>query len=75
MNKNKFIKFTEGFQKQWENNHFFDHSVLDNIDREVKLHNQLSNVKSSAASCINVLGNLGKKKLPINLCSTIGPFN
>jgi len=56
------------------NNHFFDHSVLDNIGKEVQLHNQVSNVKSSAASCINVLGNLGKKENMDDLITFLNSF-
>jgi hypothetical protein len=74
LNKNNFIKFTDGFQKQWANNHFFDQTVLNNIDKEVQLHNQVSNVKSSAASCINVLGNLGKKENMDDLITFLNSF-
>jgi hypothetical protein len=63
MVKNDFVKFKSTSQINWTNNHFFNALVLDNIDKEVQLHNQIQNVRSSTASCINVLGNLDEGDL------------
>jgi hypothetical protein len=58
--KNNCIVLTDEYQAKWANNQFFDVSILNNIDPKAKLHTELNHVRSSAASCINVLGNLGK---------------
>lgn len=58
--KNNCIVLTDEYQAKWANNQFFDVSILNNIDPIAKLHTELNHVRSSAASCINVLGNLGK---------------
>ena len=39
-------------------NHIYNNSVLYDISESVHLHSELNNPKSSAAACINVLGNL-----------------
>ena len=58
--KNNCIVLTDEYQAKCANNQFFDASIRNNIDPKVKLHTELNHVRSSAASCIYVLGNLGK---------------
>ncbi len=56
-------KLKEAFQKKWITNPFFNEKIIDNIDKKVKLHKDIKSGVSSAAACINVLGNLSKSDL------------
>lgn len=57
--KNEIDKLTFQYQNQFRNRLIYDHSVFDNIDPKVKLHEETKgNPLSSAAACLNVLGSL-----------------
>jgi len=61
------------YENTWQNKIFFDRKVLKNIAEDAKLHNDIENVRSSAAACVNVLGNIAKKpKDLINFLNTFG---
>ena len=52
-------KLSEEFQEKYRTHQLFDTSIIDDIDKEAKLHNEaLNNPLSSAASCLNVLGSI-----------------
>ena len=66
-NKNKEIKIYEkndflsgSYKSRWGNHVFFNEEILNNIGEDAKLHKDIQNVKSSAAACINVIGNIAK---------------
>ena len=44
---------------EWTGQLFYDNRVRDNINQKVKLHTEVEHPRSSAASCLNVLGTLG----------------
>ncbi len=56
-------KLTHDHQKKWIDNQFFSKNTLNKISSKVQLHTELNNVRSSAAACINVLGNLDRNDL------------
>ncbi|MFC1904524.1 hypothetical protein ACFLXT_01985 [Chloroflexota bacterium] len=49
-------------QQQWKKHPIYNEDLLSKIDLSVQLHTELRNVRSSAASCINVLGNIANHK-------------
>ncbi len=52
-------KLTVNFQNQFKDKLIYDSTVFDNIDENVKLHEETKgNPLSSAAACINVLGSM-----------------
>jgi len=52
-------KLTIEYQNQFKDRLIYDHSVFENIDPKVKLHEETKgNPLSSAAACLNVLGSL-----------------
>lgn len=57
------FKLTRSYQKKWNNNHLFNQDVVNNISPDVQLHKEIHNVLSSAASCLNLFGNLNEKEL------------
>ena len=66
-------KLSETFQQEWKDKHFYDEAILDTIDEKV-LHTETKiNVRSSAAACINVIGNIAKKKR--DLVAFLNEFN
>lgn len=56
-------KLNESFQRNWINRPFYNDKIKDNIDKGVQLHQDITSGVSSAAACINVLGNLTKHDL------------
>ena len=56
-------KLSETYQKKWINNHLYNDKIINNIDASVQLHKDIKSGVSSAAACINVLGNLSKPDL------------
>lgn len=58
----RYFKFERPYLQKWNANQFFDHAVTRSIGSSVKLHDEcLTNPKSSAAACLNVLGNLSSR--------------
>lgn len=55
-------KLSETFQQKWKDKPFYDEAILNTIDKEVNLHAEVRNARSSAAACINVIGNIAKNK-------------
>jgi len=53
-------KLKDSFQKRYVDKQFVNKNILNGISAKVKLHNELMNVRSSAASCINVCGYLNQ---------------
>ncbi|MBN2260301.1 MAG: hypothetical protein JW702_07135 [Clostridiales bacterium] len=53
-------KLSNDFQIQFSNQQFTNKNVLSGISKNVKLHEELQNVRSSAAACINVFGYLNQ---------------
>jgi Restriction Endonuclease associating with ARP len=53
---------SEEFQKKWAAQPLFDKNICSNIDDSVHLHTELMNVRSSAAACLNTIGNIAKDK-------------
>ena len=66
-------KLSETFHKKWINNSFYNDKIIDNIDKKVQLHKDIKSGVSSAAACINVLGNLSKSDL-LNYLNSIDGF-
>ena len=48
-------KLKEDFQKEYSKKQFVNENILKGISTNVKFHNELMNVRSSAAACLNVL--------------------
>jgi hypothetical protein len=46
------------FQNRWKDHPIYDETILSAIDKRVRLHSELRNVRSSAAACINTIGNI-----------------
>ena len=53
-------KLDEKYQAKWSSSAIYDRGVLLGIGKDVQLHTELEHVLSSAAACLNVLGNLSK---------------
>ena len=53
-------KLKDSFQKKFSDKQFINKNILNGISPNVKLHNELMNVRSSAASCLNVCGYLNQ---------------
>jgi hypothetical protein len=53
-----YEKLTASYQNTWHDRPIFDQLLLSAIDEKVTLHKEISNVLSSAAACVNVLGGL-----------------
>lgn len=64
---------SERFQRRWKNQQIYDETILGNIDKGVQLHSELWNVRSSAAACINTIGNIAQKK--DDLITFLNKFN
>lgn len=64
---------SERFQKKWKSQPIYDANILGTIDKGVQLHTELMNVRSSAAACINTIGNIAKDK--VQLISFLNEFN
>jgi hypothetical protein len=60
------------YETRWENQILYDEGILNNIGKEVKLHTDIRNVRSSAAACINTIGNIGKN--PSDLVNFLNKF-
>ena len=56
------IVLSAKFQQKWKEQPIYDKSILDDIDKSVQLHSELLNVRSSAAACINTIGNIAQRK-------------
>ena len=56
-------KLNYSYQKKWINMPFYDEKTVDKIDSNVQLHKDIKSGVSSAAACINVLGNLSNSDL------------
>lgn len=56
-------KLSKSYQEKWNNKSFYNDKIIDNIDKAVQLHQDIKSGVSSAAACINVLGNLSKLDL------------
>lgn len=63
----------EKSQLKWKDHPIYDKTILGNIDPKVQLHKELQNVRSSAAACINTIGNIAKEKA--DLISFLNTFN
>ena len=65
--------FARNYENRWNSQVFFDRTVLNNIPKDAKLHDDIENVKSNAAACVNVLGNIAKdQEGVINFLNTFG---
>ena len=64
---------SEEYQRKWKDKPFYDEAILNTIDEEVNLHTGVRNLRSSAAACINVIGNIAKNKR--DLISFLNEFN
>jgi len=53
-------KLTEEYQKKYKNRQFVNENILSGISSNVKLHDKVKNVRSSAAACLNVMGYLNQ---------------
>lgn len=53
-------KLKEEFQKEYLKKQFVNENILKGISTNVKLHDEVKNVRSSAAACLNVLGYLNQ---------------
>lgn len=53
-------KLKDAFQKNFSDKQFVNENILKGISPNVKLHNELMHIRSSAASCINVFGYLNQ---------------
>ena len=53
---------TAKHQEQWSGNQWFDKSILNDIDPSAQLHSEIINPRSSAAACINTIGNIARNK-------------
>lgn len=49
------------YQSKWSKKPIYDPGILDNVGQNAQLHKDIDNVMSSAASCMNVLANLGER--------------
>ena len=52
-------KLDKTYQAKWSGNTLYSRAVLSDVGKGVQLHSELDHVLSSAAACLNVLGNLG----------------
>lgn len=53
-------KLKNDFQKEYSKKKFINENIFKGISKNVKLHNELENVRSSAAACLNVFGYLNQ---------------
>lgn len=53
-------KLKDSFQKKFSDKQFVNENILTGISANVKLHNELMHIRSSAASCLNVCGYLNQ---------------
>ena len=53
---------TNDYQQKWSDNNLYSGTVSNNIGKNVHLHSEVNNVCSSAAACLNVMGNLNNYK-------------
>jgi hypothetical protein len=53
-------KLKDSFQKKFSGNQFVNENIRSGISANVKLHNELMHIRSSAASCLNVCGYLNQ---------------
>ena len=53
-------KLKDNFQKEYSKKQFVNENILKGISNNVKLHDEVNNVRSSAAACLNVLGYLNQ---------------
>ena len=53
---------TATYQRRWQGNSIYDESIIKCIDPTVQLHTEVRNPRSSAAACINTIGNIAKNK-------------
>ena len=65
-------KLEEAYQAKWSSRTLFDPSVHADIGKHVQLHTELGHVLSSAAACLNVLGNLRNE--PSDLANFLNSF-
>jgi hypothetical protein len=53
------MKLTHEYQDKWKSNNLFDPTFVENnLSEKIKLHQAISSTLSSAAACLNVLGNM-----------------
>ena len=69
--KNSILSHT--YQSQWKDKNLFDPNVKMNIGEKVRLHTEIDNVCSSAAACLNVMGNLNNH--PNDLLNFLNSFD
>lgn len=56
-------KLSREYQLQWEGlNQLYNRDILSHISDNVNLHKEIENVRSSAAACLNILGELERDK-------------
>lgn len=53
-------KLKDSYQKKYADRQFVNENILNGISPNVKLHNELMHIRSSAASCLNVFGYLNQ---------------
>ena len=53
---------SERYQSRWKAKPIYDNTIRLMIDPEAHLHKDLMNVRSSAAACINTIGNIARNK-------------
>lgn len=58
-------KLTDEYQKKFTNQKFVNNQVRNGISDKVKLHEEINNVRSSAAACLNVMGYLNQHQKDI----------
>jgi len=55
-------KLEDSFQKNYSSQQFVNDNIRKGISTNVKFHDELMNVRSSAAACLNVLGHLNQNQ-------------
>ncbi len=65
-------KLCKEYQVKYKSRQYYDKNVINDISSGVKLHKEIDSPMSSAASCINVLGNIKKDK--VGLCKFLNYF-
>ena len=53
---------SERYQNRWKAQPIYDNTIRSMIDPEALLHKEIMNVRSSAAACLNTIGNIAKHK-------------
>ncbi|MFV2045246.1 MAG: hypothetical protein ACC700_18690, partial [Anaerolineales bacterium] len=59
-------KLSIEYQRKWSSGPIYNPEVLNNVGQDAQLHKDIENVMSSAASCMNVLANLGESAVDLS---------